>query len=122
MSQITVVPLTTVAERPLPNGSWSKVALNGDSVPGISSSLGYSIFTPGTVLTMVMHDTEEVAIALSGHGELLTDSGSVPFAALEAVHIPARVWHAVANTGTEDLIMVFGFPYPDFPPTQRRDG
>jgi quercetin dioxygenase-like cupin family protein len=122
MSEITVVPLSTVAERPLPNGSWSKVALNRDSVSGIVSSLGYSIFTPGTVLTMVSHETEEVAIALSGRGELLTDSGAVPFGALEAVHIPAGVWHAVSNTGTEDLIMVFGFPHPDFPPTQRRDG
>ena len=48
------------------------------------------------------------------------DEGAVAFAAGEAVHIPAGVWHAVANTGDEDVVMVFGFPHPDYPPTERR--
>jgi hypothetical protein len=26
----------------------------------------------------------------------------------------------VANTGDEDMVMIFGFPYPDYPPTERR--
>ena len=34
--------------------------------------------------------------------------------------IPADLWHAVANTGEKDVIMVFGFPHPDYPPTERR--
>ncbi len=33
--------------------------------------------------------------------------------------MPAGVWHAVANTGDEDVVMVFGFPHPDYPPTAR---
>ena len=28
---------------------------------------------------------------------------------------------AVANTGGEDVVMVFGFPHPDYPPTERRE-
>ena len=36
------------------------------------------------------------------------------------LHVPAGIWHAVANTGDEDVIMVFGFPHPDYPPTERR--
>ena len=38
----------------------------------------------------------------------------------QALHIPPGLWHAVANTGDEDVMMVFGFPYPDYPPTERR--
>jgi quercetin dioxygenase-like cupin family protein len=69
---------------------------------------------------MVSHDVEEVAYVLAGIGELQTDDEPVPFAAEQAVHIPAGLWHAVANTGTDDLIMVFGFPHPAYPPTERR--
>jgi quercetin dioxygenase-like cupin family protein len=118
--QITVVPLDEVAEIPLPNGSWSKMLLTSDTAEGVVSSLGYSVFTPGTVLSMVSHEVEEVAYVVTGRGELRTDDSAVPFAAGEAIHIPPRVWHAVANTGDENLIMVFGFPYPAYPPTERR--
>ena len=117
---ISVVALTDVDAIPLPNGSWSRMVLTVETVPGICSSLGFSVFTPGTVTGMVSHDTEEVAYVLSGIGELQTDGDPVPFAAEQAIHIPAGLWHAVANTGTDDLIMVFGFPHPAYPPTERR--
>ena len=45
----------------------------------------------------------------------------VPFAAGQGLFVPARTWHAVANTGAEDVIMVFGFPHPDYPPTERKE-
>lgn len=90
-------------------------------VEGNASSLGYSVFTPGTVLTPVKHETEEVAYTVSGSGELRLDDGAVSFTKGDAIHIPAGVWHAVANIGDQDLVMVFGFPYPEFPPTERRE-
>jgi len=96
------------------------MALTAETVSGIAGSLGYSVFTPGTVLQMVTHDVEEVAYVVAGRGELRTDAGPVPFAAGDALHIPPRLWHAVANTGAEDVIMVFGFPHPAYPPTERR--
>ena len=57
---------------------------------------------------------------VSGSGELRLDGEAVPFAAGDALHIPAGVWHAVANTGEEAVVMVFGFPHPDYPATERR--
>jgi mannose-6-phosphate isomerase-like protein (cupin superfamily) len=69
---------------------------------------------------MVAHEVEEVAYVLTGSGELRTDDGAVPFASGQALHIPPRLWHAVANTGDEDVVMVFGFPHPGYPPTERR--
>ena len=87
---------------------------------GEQSSLGYSVFTPGTELTPVCHEAEEVAYVVSGSGELRLDDGAVFFREGDAIHIPAGLWHAVANTGDEDVVMVFGFPHPDYPPTERR--
>jgi quercetin dioxygenase-like cupin family protein len=117
---ISVVDLEQVEETPLPNDSWSKMVLTGDTVSGIVSSLGYSVFKPGTELAMVSHDVEEVAFVLAGRGELRTEDGSVAVEAGQALHIPPRLWHAVVNTGDEDLVMVFGFPHPAYPPTERR--
>ena len=120
MGAVTVVPLESAEPIELPQGSWSRMLVTGAQVGGNASSLGYSVFTPGTALTPVQHETEEVAYVVSGRGELRLDDGAVPFAGGDALHIPAGVWHAVANTGGEDVVMVFGFPHPDYPPTERR--
>jgi quercetin dioxygenase-like cupin family protein len=112
---VSVVSLDAVEPIELPHGSWSRMVVKGEA-----SSLGYSVFTPGTVLAPVRHEAEEVAYVVAGSGELRLDDEAVPFRAGEALHIPAGVWHAVANTGREDVVMVFGFPHPDYPPTERR--
>jgi quercetin dioxygenase-like cupin family protein len=117
---IRVVAMEEVAPIPLPNGSWSRMLLTAETAPGIASSLGYSVFTPGTTTAMVAHEVEEVAYVLSGTGELRTDGEPVPFAAGQALHIPPALWHAVANTGDEDVVMIFGFPHPGYPPTERK--
>jgi len=114
-ARVTVRRLAEVDPIELPGGSWSRMVARGER-----SSLGCSVFTPGTVLTSVCHEAEEVAYVVSGSGELRLDDGSVPFGEGDALHIPAGVWHAVANTGEEDVVMVFGFPHPDYPPTERR--
>ena len=116
---VSVVPLSDVDPIPLPGDSWSRMLVTGDRVPGTASSIGYSVFTPGTVLTPVRHETEEVAYVVAGAGELRLDDGTVGFRTGDALHIPAGVRHAVANTGDEDVVMVFGFPHPDYPPTER---
>jgi quercetin dioxygenase-like cupin family protein len=94
--------------------------VSDERVDGNRASLGYSVFTPGTELAPVRHETEEVAYVVAGSGELRLDEGAVPFRTGDALHIPAGVWHAVVNTGGEDVVMVFGFPHPAYPPTERR--
>jgi len=117
---VSVVPMEAVEPIPLPGGSWSRMLLTEANVDGIASSLGYSVFTPGTVTGMVAHEVEEVAFVVAGSGELRMEDGPAPFTAGQAVHIPPGLWHAVANTGEVDLVMVFGFPHPAYPPTERR--
>ncbi len=120
MGAVTVVPLESADPIELPQGSWSRMLVTEDRVGGNVSSLGYSVFTPGTELRPVRHETEEFAYVVSGRGELRLDGDAVGFAAGDALHIPAGIWHAVANTGGEDVVMVFGFPHPAYPPTERR--
>jgi putative monooxygenase len=121
VSEVTVVPLEKAEPIELPNGSWSRMLVTQGRVGGNRSSLGYSVFTPGTALSPVSHETEEVAYVVSGRGELHLDDRAVPVQAGDALFIPEGTWHAVVNTGDEELVMVFGFPYPDYPPTTRRD-
>jgi quercetin dioxygenase-like cupin family protein len=120
MGAVTVVPLESADPIELPQGSWSRMLVTEGNVDGNASSLGYSVFTPNTVLTPVKHEAEEFAYVVSGAGELRLDDEAVPFRAGDAMHIPAGVWHAVANTGDADVVMVFGFAHPAYPPTERR--
>ena len=120
MGAVTTVHLADVDPIELPHGSWSRMLVTDARAGGNASSLGCSVFTPGTVLASVKHETEEVAYVVSGSGELRLEDEAVAFREGDAVHIPAGVWHAVANTGDEDVVMVFGFPHPDYPPTERR--
>ena len=94
--------------------------LTSGQVEGNRSCLGYSVFTPGTVLSSVRHQTEEVAYVVGGRGELRLEDDVVSFRPGDAIYIPPSTWHAVANTGDEDVVMVFGFPHPEYPPTERR--
>ncbi|MFQ5409147.1 MAG: cupin domain-containing protein [Anaerolineales bacterium] len=120
MSSVRVVKLEAVEPIPLPNESWSKMVLTDKTVEGNTSSLGYSVFRPGTELASVSHEVEEVAYVIAGCGELRLEDGVAPFEPHDALYIPPNTWHAVANTGDTDVIMVFGFPYPDYPPTERK--
>jgi quercetin dioxygenase-like cupin family protein len=117
---VTVRSLDDAEPIELPNGSWSRMLVTQGPVDGNRASLGYSVFTPGTELQPVSHETEEFAYVVSGRGELRLDDSAVGFAAGDALHIAPGVWHAVANTGGEDVVMVFGFPHPAYPPTERR--
>lgn len=116
---ISVVPLESVDKIELPGGSWSRMLITGTNT-GSASSLGYSVFRPGTATPSVSHATEEGAYVVSGSGRLDTDDGEVRFRAGDAIHIPPGTWHAVVNDSDTDVVMVFGFPHPDYPPTERR--
>lgn len=120
LSGVRVVPLDDVPPIELPGGSWSRVILTGERV-GSATALGYSSFAPHTATAMLSHQTEELAYVLSGEGELRMDDGTVAYREGSALYIPAGVWHAVANTGDTAVTMVFAFPHPDYPPTERRD-
>jgi quercetin dioxygenase-like cupin family protein len=117
---VRVVPVADVPPIELPGGSWSRVVLTGERV-GSEMTLGFSSFAPHTTGAMLAHETEELAYVVSGTGELRLDDGAAPYRPGDTLHVPAGVWHAVVNTGDEPVTMVFAFPHPDYPPTERRE-
>lgn len=120
MTEISVVALESVEPIELPGGSWSRMLVTADRAADPAASIGYSVFKPDSATTSVSHETDEVAYVVSGSGRLDTDEGEVRFVAGDALHIPPRTWHAVVNDSDADVVMVFGFPHPDYPPTERR--
>ena len=121
MTQLTVISLADVAPVSLAGGSWSRVLVADTTVGGNSSALGYSVFKPGTSTADLSHQVEELAYIVSGRGVIRLEAEDVPVVAGQALYVPAKVWHTVINPGDEDLVMVFSFPSPDYPPTERRD-
>ena len=103
----------------LPQESWSKKLLTGQTVGARKMCLGVSRFTPGTMTDMLTHDEEELAYVLKGKGKLRLADGEVRYEAGDGIYIPAGLAHSVVNDGDEDVEMVFGFSYPDYPPTRK---
>ena len=121
LSGVRVIRRDDVAPIDLPGGSWSRLLLTGERV-GSTTTLGVSSFALGTQTPSLNHATDELAYVLSGTGELWLEDEVVPYGPESALFIPAGVWHVVANTGTDPVRMVFAFPAPDYPPTERRPG
>ena len=121
MSGVEVVSLYDVDPVELPMGSWSRLLVTERTVTGNASTLGYSVFKPGLVAADLSHSVEELAFVVGGAGVIRLEEGQLGAHAGQALFIPARMWHTVVNDGDEDLVMVFSFPSPDYPPTQRRE-
>lgn len=120
MSAVKTIASGDIPPHVLQNGSWNRMLITRDQVDGNESSLGISLFTPGTVSTAIAHEVEELIYVTRGRGELRTDGDAVSFAPGDALFVPPRVWHWVANTGGEDVEMIFSFPSPNYPATERR--
>lgn len=118
---VAVISLTDVEPVQLAGGSWSRVLVAAETVGGNVSALGYSVFKPGTSTADLSHEVEELAYIVSGGGVIRLETKDVPVAAGQALYVPAKLWHTVINPGGDDLVMVFSFPAPGYPPTERRD-
>ena len=117
---IKIAKLSDTEAIELPNASWSKKILTEETVGARKMCLGYSKFTPGTVTALLVHEQEELAYITKGKGKLrLADGSEISYVVGDGVYIPAGVPHSVVNDGEEDVEMVFGFSWPDYPPTQK---
>jgi mannose-6-phosphate isomerase-like protein (cupin superfamily) len=114
------IPLEGVTRIDLPKGSWSAVVVSDKTVDDNHASLGYSVFTPGFVSDDLSHSVDELCFVVSGRGVIRLEDEDVEVKANDGLFIPAKVWHTIVNTADEDLTRVFSFPWPDYPPTERR--
>jgi mannose-6-phosphate isomerase-like protein (cupin superfamily) len=119
--EVTLVRLADLPRTDTGGGSWATTVLSGTTAGTTATCLGYARFVPRAVSAPLLHTTEELMFVVAGTGELRTDSRAVPFVAGDALCIPARTWHWVANVGDEDVVSVFSFPNAELPPTDRRE-
>jgi quercetin dioxygenase-like cupin family protein len=116
--RIRVVPMESVEPILLGRGSWSRLLVTAGTAGAQKACLGYSVFVPGTSTPQKVHTAEELCYVLAGRGQLTAGDQVVDYAAGQALYIPAGVPHGVANPYGEDLVMVFVFAHPDYPPTR----
>ena len=104
----------------LPQNSWVKLILTGDTVGAKKMCMGYSVFKPGLITDLMIHEEEELAYVVKGRGKLKLEGGKeVAYGPGDGLYIPAGAAHAVVNDGDEDVEMVFGFTWPAYPPTKK---
>ncbi|MFN3622305.1 MAG: cupin domain-containing protein [Nitrososphaerales archaeon] len=121
MSSIKVVKLGSGRRTDLPGGSWVQELITSKLAGSKKCMLGYSTFKPKTKTKKLTHSEEELCFVISGKGKLEVDNGFVYFEAGDALYIPPNVAHAVVNDGEDDVIMVYVFSYPEYPPTVAQD-
>jgi quercetin dioxygenase-like cupin family protein len=121
VSRAEVISLKDVDPVELPKQSWSRLLITERTVAGNRSTMGYSVFKAGMEAADLSHSVEELAFVVGGRGAIRLEDGQLEVHAGQALFIPARMWHTVVNDGDEDLVMVFSFPSPDYPPTERRE-
>lgn len=117
-SQVKVVSFEQGDKVDIGNNSWSCHLITEKSAGATKAMLGLSIFTPGTDTPQKIHTEEELCYILKGQGSITTGSEEVFYKAGQAVFIPAGLPHGVRNKGPEDLVMIYVFSYPQYPPTR----
>jgi quercetin dioxygenase-like cupin family protein len=115
---VKVVTLDDGERIDLGGGSWSHHLLNTRTVSSEKAMLGISTFTPGTDTPQKVHEEEELCYVIRGKGEITVGERTVPFHAPAAIYIPPGVAHGVRNNGDQDVLMVYVFSYPEYPPTR----
>ena len=115
-----VIALGEVAPIPLAGGSWSRLLIHQQTVASSRTTLGYSVFKAGSRTDDLNHTVDELAYVVAGSGTLLLEDSTLAVSEGDALFIPGGVWHTVAAAPAEDLVMVFAFPWPGYPPTERR--
>lgn len=119
---VRTMKVDAVEAIPLPNQSWSKKLLTQETVGARKCMLGVSSFKPGTVTSFLIHEEEELAYVVTGKGNIRLEDRDIPYSAGEGIYIPPGIPHAVVNDGDEEVVIVFSFSFPDYPPTKKKEG
>lgn len=118
---IKVLSLSEGSKKEIPGGSWVCELVSARLTGATGTTMGFSLWRPGTETDQMVHETEETAFIVSGAGKIAVGDQMIPCAAGQGIHIPAGVPHGVVNDGEEDMTMVYIFAYPEYPPTRPAD-
>ncbi|MEM4219618.1 MAG: cupin domain-containing protein [Candidatus Caldarchaeum sp.] len=112
---------STGDRKELQGGSFLIELLTQKTVGSKKAMLGISVFKPGFRTKNIVHSEEELAYVLKGKGKIITADGVLEVNEGEALYIPAGAPHIVWNDSDSEVIMVYVFTYPEYPPTQVLD-
>lgn len=116
--EVKVIPFQKGEKVDVGNNSWSCHLITNKSAGATRVMLGLSTFTPGTDTPQKIHTEEELCYILKGRGSITMGEEEIFYQPGEAVFIPAGVPHGVRNRGDEDVVMVYVFSSPQYPPTR----
>ena len=72
--------------------------------------LGWTVLPPGARHDRHRHhDADEFFVVLQGSGMVYTDEGREPSSKGDVVFTPRGHWHGFDNTGTQDVVLVWGW-------------
>jgi mannose-6-phosphate isomerase-like protein (cupin superfamily) len=96
-----------VGER-FPSRRHTRVFVGGQSALQAEHFVsGLVVIDPGGSVPLHAHEQEEVYYILKGTGEMTVGDETEVFDSVSAIYIPANVSHALRNTGTDELHMLF---------------
>lgn len=115
---VTIVGVEEGERKDIPGGSWVCELVSERMTGSTHTTMGFSVWKPGTATDQMVHDTEELAFIVAGEGKLAVGDQLISYRAGQGLHIPAGVPHGVVNDGEEDMTMVYIFAHPEYPPTR----
>ncbi|MBZ5541038.1 MAG: cupin domain-containing protein [Acidobacteriia bacterium] len=72
--------------------------------------VGYTVLPPGARHDKHRHpNVDEFLVILKGHGYVYTDGEDEPSGEGDVIFTPRGHWHGFNNTGTEDVVIVWGW-------------
>lgn len=72
--------------------------------------LGWTVLPPGARHDRHLHrNADEFFIVLQGSGNIYTDDGTERAGTGDVIWTPRGRWHGFDNTGTEDVVLVWGW-------------
>jgi quercetin dioxygenase-like cupin family protein len=72
--------------------------------------LGWTVLPPGARHDRHLHrNADEFFIVLEGYGEIYVDDGTAAAGKGDVIWTPRGEWHGFANTGSEDVVLVWGW-------------
>ncbi len=72
--------------------------------------VGRTVLPPGARHERHRHPgCNEFLVVMSGRGEIYTNDGTEPSEAGDVIFTPAGNWHGFNNTGSEDVLLIWGW-------------
>ena len=86
-------------------GALARMIITSPDLRGMDF-LAHAILAPGKEIEAHVDPYEEIYFVLEGMGLMMVGDESREVGPMDATYLPARVPHALRNTGTQDLIIL----------------